>query len=81
MAHRVPDEPGRGYHETITVAFMWLIHAACARQICASSVDFCERHPELLKKDVLLRYYSRERLASAEAKVLFIEPDLKPLPN
>jgi len=81
IAHCVPDEPSRGYHETITVAFMRLIYAACARQLCPSSVDFCERHPELLKKDALLAYFSPERLASTGAKVLFIEPDLKPLPS
>jgi hypothetical protein len=57
-----------------------VIYADRARQRCASSFDFCERNPGLLKKDALLGYYSPERLASAEAKVLFIEPDLKPLP-
>jgi hypothetical protein len=79
-AHGVPHELDRGYHETITVAFMRLIYAACRQQVFASSTEFCNRHPELMKKDALLHYYSRERLASLEAKVAFLEPDLNPLP-
>jgi len=79
-AHRVPNHADRGYHETITVAFMRLIHAACRRYTFASSADFCDRHPELVQKDALLRYYSRERLKSLEAKAAFVEPDLAPLP-
>lgn len=79
-AHRVPHEVDRGYHETITVAFMRLIYAACRQQVFASSAEFCNRHPELMKKDALLHYYSHGRLASLEAKEAFIEPDLNPLP-
>jgi hypothetical protein len=80
-AHAVPDSADRGYHETITVAFMRLIHAACRNQTFASSAEFCDRHPELMKKDALFHYYSRERLTSPEAKAAFVEPDLAPLPK
>jgi hypothetical protein len=80
-AHRVPDVADRGYHETITVAFIRLIHAACRHQTFASSVEFCDCHPELMHKNVLLHYYSRERLKSLEAKTTFVQPDLKPLPD
>jgi hypothetical protein len=80
-AHRVPDSVNRGYHETTTVAFMRLIHAACRHQTFASSSEFCDRHPELMQKDVLLEYYSCERLRCLEAKTTFAEPDLKPLPE
>ena len=85
-AHQVPDVVGRGYHETITVAFLRLIGAACQRAACqgrafASSAEFCDAHPELMTKDALLAYYSRDRLAGAEAKAAFVEPDLRPLPE
>ena len=80
-AHAVPDAADRGYHETITVAFMRLIHAACGKQTFASSTEFCDRHPELMKKDALFSYYSRGHLASPEAKTTFVEPDLAPLPK
>ena len=80
-AHRVPDDVNRGYHETITVAFMRLIHAKCRHQTFTSSAEFCDRNPELMQKDVLLEYYSRGRLRCPEAKTAFAEPDLKPLPD
>ena len=80
-AHRVPDGPDRGYHETTTVAFMRLIHARLNHGATATSFDeFCSAHPDLLDKHVLLQFYSRERIMSAEAKHGFVEPDLCPFP-
>jgi len=80
-AHAVPEAKDRGYHETITVAFMRLIRDASRNESVVSSAEFCDRHPELMKKDALLRYYSRERLVSWSAKTAFVEPDLEPLPG
>jgi hypothetical protein len=80
-AHRVPEAVDRGYHETITFAFMRLIVAACRQQPFRSSAEFCEAHPELMTKSALLVHYSRERLMSLAAKTTFVEPDLKPLPD
>jgi hypothetical protein len=80
-AHNVPEALERGYHETITVAFMRLIDARRNHEATATSFDaFCSAHPDLLDKRVLLQFYSRERITSAEAKRTFIEPDLCPLP-
>lgn len=80
-ANEVPEAIDRGYHETITEAFMRLIFAA-NRQTGPhqSAEEFCDQHPELLDKRVILRFYSRERIMSWEAKRDFIEPDLQPLP-
>jgi hypothetical protein len=80
-AHRVPEAVDRGYHETITVAFLRLIFAACRQQSFQSSAEFCAAHPELMTKNTLLLYYSRERLMSLAAKAAFVEPDLEPLPD
>jgi hypothetical protein len=80
-AHRVPEGPERGYHETTTVAFMRLIHARLIPGATATSFDaFCSAHPDLLDKRVLLQFYSRERIMSADAKRTFVDPDLCPLP-
>lgn len=80
-AHQAPDELERGYHETITQAFVRLIDAAASRQKeWPSSGAFCAAHPELLDKNVLGRFYSRDRLISWEAKTSFVEPDLAALP-
>lgn len=77
-----PESIDRGYHETITQAFMRLVYAAHRRTgPYPSSEKFCDAHPELLSKYVLQTFYSRERLMTAEAKAGFIEPDLRPLPS
>ena len=77
-----PEALDRGYHETITRAFMTLVFAANVDTgPHGSSDDFCETHPELMTKQALLRYYSREGIMSWDAKAKFIEPDLCPLPR
>lgn len=69
-----------GYHETITVAFARLIASHIGQGQEADWEAFQASHPDLLKANVLERYYTRERLFSAEARAGFIEPDLEPLP-
>lgn len=84
--HGTPETPTRGYHETITVAFLRLVaHArekdAATQVALGDSLQFCARHPELLDKKILQRHYSPEILASAEARKQFVEPDLLALPG
>ena len=70
-----------GYHETITRFYVWLI----ARFVAAA--DRAEPEDELAERlvreygdrDWPLRYYSRDRLLSAEARRGWVEPDLAPL--
>ena len=81
-AHRVPLVPERGYHETLTVVWMSLVKAALGDvKTENSSRDFLEKHPSLLDPDTSLRFYSKARLFSPEAKERFLEPDLAPLPT
>jgi hypothetical protein len=67
---------GGKYHETITQAWIGLV-AACAD--AGSFETMLAAHPELLDKDLLNRYYSAQRLKSAEARTRWMEPDLRPL--
>ncbi len=77
-----PEDIDRGYHETMTRAFLYLIFAANRQTGPHSSSDeFCEAHPELLTKLVLREYYSRGRMMTWDAKREFVEPDLRPLPT
>ncbi|MCA9146070.1 MAG: hypothetical protein KDB05_24930 [Planctomycetales bacterium] len=77
-----PEAIDRGYHETITRAFMILIFAANLQTgPHGSSDEFCDAHPELLTKLALRKFYSRERIMTMQAKTEFVEPDLCPLPN
>jgi hypothetical protein len=71
-----------GYHETITVAWLRIIAATIRHYGApARADDFCDRHPHLLAPTLLRLFYSRERLASPESKIRFVEPDLNPLPQ
>jgi len=81
-ANRVPDGPTMGYHETITQAWMRLVHTALAQTGSVETADaFCDANPALLDKRLLLNHYSRDRIMSARAKRTFIPPDLNPLPQ
>ena len=79
----VPETLERGYHETITVAFMRLVHHALstAQSPFCNSDEFCDQNPHLLNKDALAKHYSRELLRSHEAKHKFVEPDRESLPD
>ena len=80
--HQVPDLPDRGYHETMTVAWLRLVAATLSEYGPAeTSEDFCQRNPQLLEKKNLRLFYSRDLMMSARAKREFVEPDLAPLPR
>lgn len=77
-----PEELERGYHETMTLAFMRLIYAAYLKDGHFATADaFMQLHPELIEKKILLQYYSRERIVTWDAKQRFVPPDIQPLPN
>jgi phosphoglycolate phosphatase-like HAD superfamily hydrolase len=79
-ANRVPEALERGYHETITTAFMQLISEAITSDLAGGSLEDLEQQcPRLFNKAALLKFYSRDRILSAEAKASFVEPDLAPL--
>ena len=79
--HKVPDALDRGYHETMTQAWMRLVHCTLCEFGSAETADaFVDKHTQLLSKRALLFFYSRDRIMSAESKRGFIEPDLAPLP-
>ena len=81
-AHGLPDSLTSGYHETMTQAWLRLVHLAVCEYGPAESADaFYEQHPELSQKKTLRLFYSRERFVSDEAKARFVEPDLAPLPR
>jgi hypothetical protein len=81
IAWKAPvDDLEKGYHETITEAWVRLVHLqlnACAP--AANADAFCDEQPQLMQKTLLQSFYSRERLTTWEAKRAFVEPDLAPL--
>ena len=68
------------YHETITVLWMRLLDDVKARVGARFEVSEVLRDfPSLADKDLPLRYYSRDRLFSEEARGAWVAPDLQPL--
>lgn len=67
------------YHETITIGYMALIHERMRSRGDGSSwSEFKDQNPELFRKDILLDYYPRELLESAEARARLV---LVPIPR
>jgi hypothetical protein len=64
------------YHETITWAFLLLIHERVARGNEATWEEFAARNPDLLrwKPSVLDAYYTPEVLSSELARRTFVLP-------
>ncbi|UWU82509.1 hypothetical protein N2605_23210 [Bradyrhizobium yuanmingense] len=68
----------RGYHHTITMAFLMIIEGILAEVGRRDIVAACNAvlASPATEKDVLLRFWSREALFSREARHGWIEPDL-----
>lgn len=76
LAHGVPDLPDRGYHETLTIVWLRLVEAVLLKEgPCRDSIEFCDRHPQLLFKFAPRFFYSREVITSSLAKAEFVPPD------
>ncbi len=61
------------YHETITVAFLTVIHERLHEAPPGSGwPEFAARNPDLFDRDFLDRYYRRETLASPRARAIFL---------
>jgi len=71
------DDLEKGYHETMTQAWVRLVHLTLTDCGAAESADaFCDRQPQLMQKTRLELFYSRNRLMSWEAKRKFVAPDV-----
>lgn len=77
-----PEAIDRGYHETITRAWLRLVDSAMRHHGPEADFEaFAGQHPHLLNRTLLRLFYSRARIMSWEAKREFVEPDLGPLPG
>lgn len=79
-AHGLVETVARGYHETLTRAWLVMIDDAMRGGPFDDTRRFADAHRERLGSDAPLRYYSRARVLSLEARARFVEPDLAPLP-
>ena len=79
-SHGTPNTESRGYHETITRAYVMVLAEFLAA--CPDEMPLAERVTRLLAspvsdRDYLLRFYSRECLMSAQARAQWVAPDLQ----
>lgn len=81
-SHGLVETVERGYHETITRAWLVIVADAIRRAggftTTAALLEAC---PELGDKSLLRRYYTPARVASVRARAVFVEPDVSPLPG
>jgi len=81
-AHGIINTRESGYHETLTLFWLRLVRCYlkevstfdCTLAVLAN--ELCKRCGD---KSLPLTYYARERLMSAEARMNWIEPDLREL--
>lgn len=78
-----PNTEARGYHETLTCFYMHLIGRYLAEVVDRSDWTAVTNHlvDRYGSRDLPLRFYSRERLMSSEARARWVPPDLRPLPG
>jgi hypothetical protein len=81
-SHGTVNSANSGYHETTTAAYVHLIDLYLAT--FEASIPFEERLAALVEsplgdRSILLRYWSRKRLMSPEARAAWLAPDLAPL--
>jgi hypothetical protein len=80
-AQNIEQTPTGGYHETVTRFYIWLVQrfvltSDTARPRLELLEDLCRRYGD---PDYPLRYYSKERLFSWEARTGWVPPDLRPM--
>ena len=67
------------YPETMTVFWMYEVFSFTERNKDLGPVEACRKLVDQLDKDYPLRFYSRERLFSEDARKRYVRPDLAAL--
>ncbi|MGI5380575.1 hypothetical protein ACQEV2_41480 [Streptomyces sp. CA-251387] len=68
------------YHVTVSRAWVELIAHHTTAHGQPDFAAFTERHPALLDKRLLTRFYRSATLAGTQARTSWVEPDLAPFP-
>jgi hypothetical protein len=81
-AKNVPEGLDRGYHETMTQAWLRLVHfTLCEYGPAENAEAFYERSPQLSQKKIMRFFYTKEVFTTAKAKAEFVQPDIIPFPQ
>ena len=68
------------YHATVSRAWVELVGHHAIESGDEDFAVFADRHPALLDKRLLTRFYRPSTLAAADARSGWVEPDLAPFP-
>jgi hypothetical protein len=68
------------YHDTMTRFWLRVVALGINRHRSLPFDDLLAAEPHLLDKNLPFRHWSRERMASDEARRQWVEPDLGPIP-
>ena len=75
-------EPSAKYHETLTEAWILAVHHFMQNTPSSSSADhFIDQNPLMLDSKIMMTHYSAEVLFSDQARRIFVEPNLDPIPR
>ncbi len=80
VAFGVPTGTDSPYHETLTVFWLNAVRDFREANSELGFFDLCTAVTERFDKDYPLRFYSRERLNSDEARCSYVTPDLAGCP-
>jgi hypothetical protein len=80
-SHGLVETPDRGYHETLTRAWLTVIASTVRSRGPGTDFEgFAADHPHLLNRTLLRVFYSPAGMPQA-SRYTFVEPDLAPLPR
>jgi len=68
------------YHETITRAWLHFVAVHIQRWGAESFEEFIDRNPDLLDRNLIEHFYSRELILTESARAAWVGPDLRRLP-
>lgn len=68
------------YHETMTLFWVRVVGMGVNRHPALAFHDLLAAEPHLLDKNLPFRHWSRERMASDDAKREWVEPDVRLMP-
>jgi hypothetical protein len=68
----------KGYHETLTIFWSKIIHHYMSENGNLPLLELCNNflESEWASKDVPLKFYTKERLFSVEARAMWVAPNL-----
>jgi hypothetical protein len=81
--HRFAAHHGHEQKFNLTLTILWvkLVAVHAKHHGCPTFDDFAKTNAALLDKDLVLKFYTRERLFSDSARQRWIDPDLRSLPD